>query len=50
MEPEAAIPIKQSFGETPQIDYIFIDGGHFEQQILDDFNAVIPFLAPTGFI
>ena len=42
--------IKKTFGETPKIDYVFIDGGHFESQILADLTAVTPFLASTGFI
>lgn len=32
------------------LDFVFLDGGHFEDQILKDFNAFIPFLEEKNII
>lgn len=40
--PEA---IKAIFGDTPLLDCVFIDGGHFDDFAIRDLDSIIPYLA-----
>lgn len=42
--------ITSVFGDDAQLDYAFIDAGHFEEAVLADLNAIAPFMKKGGFV
>lgn len=42
---DTAAVISKHFGPDEKLDFVFIDAGHFPEQVIQDIDSVVPFLA-----